>query len=102
MQTGVWKYSRHPNYAGELLLWFGLAIVSSGAIRAPFSMVTMKTLPFLSPLFEGMLIIGVSGVPMSERAQRSKYGNTEEYQRYVQETPVLLPFTKKLEQMLVG
>lgn len=99
MTEGVWAYSRHPNYFGELLLWTGLAIVSSGAIQGSM---LLKAAPFISPAFESALILGLSGVPMSEKEQRRKYGGTERYEKYKKETPVLVPFTKPLERFFTS
>jgi len=80
MAEGLWKYSRHPNYFGEALLWWGLA-----AISLPYSggWVTLA-----SPLLMDFLLLKVSGVPLLER----KYRDNPEYQAYAERTSMLIPW----------
>lgn len=85
MTTGLWRYSRHPNYFGEIVLWWGIFIFT-----IPYS---DTWLILLSPLTISWLLIRVSGVPMLER----KYKNNPAYQEYIQNTNALLPnfFSRK-------
>ena len=62
IKTGLWRYTRHPNYFGEALLWWGLFIVSLGV---PKGYIT-----FFSPLLITLLLRYVSGVPLLERKAR--------------------------------
>lgn len=61
-KTGLWRYTRHPNYFGEALLWWGLFVVSLGV---PHGYVTV-----FSPIMMTFLLRYVSGVPLLERKAR--------------------------------
>ena len=79
MQTGLWKYSRHPNYLGEILMWWGIGII---VFPLP-----LGWLGLLGPLTITWLLMAVSGVPMLEK----KYRNHTAYQQYKLQTPALFP-----------
>lgn len=79
MQTGLWKYSRHPNYFGELLMWWGIFII---VIPIPYGLFFM-----VSPLTITLLLLFVSGIPMLEKKQA---GN-EKFQAYKKRTSALIP-----------
>eukprot|EP00467_Chlorarachnion_reptans_P025727 CAMPEP_0114535976 /NCGR_PEP_ID=MMETSP0109-20121206/28738_1 /TAXON_ID=29199 /ORGANISM="Chlorarachnion reptans, Strain CCCM449" /LENGTH=143 /DNA_ID=CAMNT_0001719647 /DNA_START=429 /DNA_END=860 /DNA_ORIENTATION=- len=79
---GLWKYSRHPNYLGEILIWWSIFVMSQPT--APFWSI-------LSPIFVTGLISFVSGIPLLEAKYESKFGNDTEYQQYKQKTPILFP-----------
>jgi steroid 5-alpha reductase family enzyme len=81
--TGLWKYTRHPNYFGEALLWWGIGIYS-------FS-VSGYLYCFISPLLISLLLRFVSGVPMLEE----KYKNREDFREYAAKTSVVIPFIGK-------
>lgn len=83
MTKGLWKYSRHPNYFGELVQWWGLGVV---ALSVP-----LGWLALLGPLLLSFLIIKVSGVPLAEARASSKPG----WQSYKTATSVLLPLPPK-------
>jgi steroid 5-alpha reductase family enzyme len=82
IRTGLWKYSRHPNYFGEILVWWGIWIIS---IDMNHPLTTLISL--LSPVTITFLLTRVSGVPLTE----SKYKDRPEYQEYLRETPALFP-----------
>jgi steroid 5-alpha reductase family enzyme len=79
MKTGLWKYSRHPNYFGEALMWWGIWIVSWGA---PFFWIGV-----ISPITINALLRFVSGVPMAEK----RYDNNMEFLEYKKKTPPMIP-----------
>jgi steroid 5-alpha reductase family enzyme len=79
MKKGLWKYSRHPNYFGEIVLWWGIFLYI-----LPYG---VWWLCLLSPLTITWLLVRVSGVPMLE----SKYKDNPEYQEYVRKTNALIP-----------
>jgi len=79
MREGLWKLSRHPNYFGEILLWWGVFLLT-----LPFGNWVVS---LLSPLTITWLLARVSGVPMLEE----KYADNPAYQRYVRETNALVP-----------
>jgi steroid 5-alpha reductase family enzyme len=88
IQSGLWSISRHPNYFGEISLWFGLYLSSSSVFRGA------QYLSVLSPVFVMLLITKLSGIPMLEKAGMKKWGMTAEYQKYLEDVPVLIPFIK--------
>lgn len=74
IQTGLWQYTRHPNYFGEVTLWWGVWIMSLGT---PFGIWMI-----VGPLTITILILGVSGVPMLERKMREN-PDFDEYRKRV-------------------
>ena len=84
IDTGLWARSRHPNYFGEILLWFGVA-VAAFPVLSGWNMVTL-----VSPLFVWLLLTRVSGVPLLESAADRRWANDPEYEDYKASTPVLL------------
>jgi len=82
--TGLWARSRHPNYFGEILLWFGMAVTAFPALSG-WNMVTL-----VSPLFVWLLLTRVSGVPLLESAADRRWADDPEYEAYKASTPVLL------------
>ncbi len=85
IQSGLWSWSRHPNYFGEILLWVGVAVVALPTLRG-WQWVTL-----ISPVFVALLLLRVSGVPMLEKAADEKWGGLPEYEAYKRRTPVLVP-----------
>jgi steroid 5-alpha reductase family enzyme len=81
--TGLWAWSRHPNYCGEILLWIGVALIALPALSG-WPLVTL-----ISPLFVYVLLTRVSGIPLLESRSDSKWGGDSEYQFYKARTPVL-------------
>ncbi len=86
IRHGLWSLSRHPNYLGEIVVWLGLYVSASTVFNTP-----PETLSALSPLFVYCLIVHVSGVPILEKAARDKWGDSDEYNDYVNNTPLLMP-----------
>jgi steroid 5-alpha reductase family enzyme len=85
IQTGLWAWSRHPNYFGEIVLWVGVAIIALPVLRG-WQWVTL-----ISPVFVALLITRISGVPMLEKRADERWGGQEEYEAYKERTPVLIP-----------
>lgn len=77
--TGLWKYSRHPNYFGEVVQWWGIFLI---ALPLPGGWMTL-----VSPLTITYLIRYVSGVPMLER----KYAGNSEFEHYKKRTSIFFP-----------
>jgi steroid 5-alpha reductase family enzyme len=84
---GLWKYSRHPNYFGEILCWVGIYIYT-------FSFDVDSLIGLASPLFISFLIIFVSGIPKLEQGADKKWGMDARYQEYKRNTSVLVPFSR--------
>lgn len=89
MSSGLWKWSRHPNYFGEMLLWWAIAFPGAFAFRGA------SWLYFLGPLFITLLISFVSGIPLLEKSADEKWGTDEEYLRYRRTTSILVPLPPK-------
>ncbi len=83
--NGLWAYSRHPNYFGEITLWLGVAIMAIPSLQEWYY------LALISPVIIALLIIKVSGVPMLEESADKRWGHLPEYQQYKSNTPVLIP-----------
>lgn len=88
IQEGLWAWSRHPNYLGEILLWIGIFIAGAGRYQGA------GWLAVLSPVFVIVLLTRGSGIPILEDAARQKWGKDPAWQRYVSRTPVLVPWLK--------
>ena len=85
IQEGLWAWSRHPNYFGEIVLWTGIAVMATPAMSG------WQWLGWLSPLFVCWLLTQVSGIPMLEQRADEKWGGQADYEAYKAATPVLLP-----------
>ena len=88
IRDGLWKYSRHPNYLGEILMWWGIAIMSFSSlegINLPISLML-----FIGAIVNTLMFLFVS-IPMAEKHQASRKPGFEEYKK---ETRMLLPIKK--------
>lgn len=85
---GLWSYSRHPNYFGEITLWLGISIMSFSSLSG------WQYITLISPLFTYILLVYISGVRILEISGMEKWGHLESYQNYVRTTPSLFPFSK--------
>ena len=85
INTGLWSWSRHPNYFGEIVLWIGVAIIALPVLQG-WGWVTM-----ISPVFVTLLLTRISGVPMLEKRADEKWGGQEDYETYKARTSVLIP-----------
>jgi len=87
--SGLWAYSRHPNYFGEILLWLGITVIALPTL------VGWQYMTLISPIFVALLLIKVSGVRLLEADAKDRWGSDPNYQYYVNNTPVLVPFIGK-------
>lgn len=85
ISTGLWKYSRHPNYLGEVLMSFGLYISASSIMHG------YEYLSVISPILITYLLAKIS-TPMLERAANKRWALDPAYQIYAEKTPALFPF----------
>jgi len=85
MDKGLWKHTRHPNYFGEAVLWWGIYITGLG-FGAPLWAI-------ISPITITYLVRFVSGVPLLEE----KYKDREDFKEYKKKTPIFIPFIKPKE-----
>ena len=84
--TGLWKYSRHPNYLGEIILWIGVAIISYSSLELN------QLFTLVSPIFTYLLLVYVSGINLLEKSGQKKWGSLNEYKEYKRKTPRLFWF----------
>ena len=91
IDCGLWSYSRHPNYLGEILLWTGIAFFGVSCFTG------LEKIAWVSPLFIYVLLTKISGTPILDRRALEKWGDDSEYQIYREKTPLLFPrlFSKK-------
>lgn len=83
MQNGLWKYTRHPNYFGEVTQWWGIFIIALSITGSLFTIV--------GPLTITTLILFVSGIPLLEK----KYAGRPDFEDYKKRTSVFLPLPPK-------
>jgi len=89
IHTGLWSWSRHPNYFGEILLWVGVAVVALPVLRG------WQWVALISPLFVALLLLRVSGVPMLEKSADKKWGGQLDYEAYKYRTSLIVPLPPK-------
>ena len=87
--SGLWSWSRHPNYFGEIVLWLGIAIIALPTLSG-WQWATM-----ISPIFVIVLLTKISGVRMLEVSGKKRWGTDEGYQAYLASTSVLIPLPPK-------
>ena len=89
IRSGLWKYSQHPNYFGEALLWWGIFIMLTPLLqeRLLFAVV--------GPVFITFLLFKVTGIPPLARIADQKYGGNAEFQKYKQKTNLFFPWKPK-------
>ncbi|MEO6652459.1 MAG: DUF1295 domain-containing protein [Ilumatobacteraceae bacterium] len=83
--TGLWSWSRHPNYFGEIMLWTGIAIVALPVLSG------WRWVTLASPVFVVVLLTRISGIPMLERRAHKRWGDDADFQRYTERTSILIP-----------
>jgi len=86
MTEGLWRYTRHPNYFGESLMWWGIALAASSATSVPL-------FAFASPILITYLLLYVSGVPMLEK----RWAGNPEWEAYARRTSVFVPLPPRLD-----
>jgi steroid 5-alpha reductase family enzyme len=85
INVGLWSWSRHPNYFGEIVLWIGVAIIAVPVLRG------WQWLTLISPIFVTILLTRISGIPMLETRADEKWGGQVDYEGYKARTSVLIP-----------
>jgi len=85
IHAGLWAWSRHPNYFGEILLWIGIALIAIPNLHG------LQWITLLSPVFVAVLLTRISGIPILERSADERWGGRDDYETYKRRTPVLIP-----------
>lgn len=83
MDQGLWRYSRHPNYFGEVTLWWGIWVISLSVNGAWWSIIGPLTITYL--------ILFVSGVSLTEK----RYATNKQFQAYKKRTSIFVPLPPK-------
>lgn len=83
LQTGLWRYTRHPNYFGEVTQWWGIWIVAMGTAQFALSVIGPLTIAFL--------ILKVSGIPLLEE----HYDGRKDYAEYKKRTSKFFPLPQR-------
>jgi steroid 5-alpha reductase family enzyme len=94
IDSGLWSYSRHPNYLGEILLWTGIAFFGISCFTG------LERVAWISPIFIYLLLTKVSGIPILDKRALEKWGDDPEYQKYRDNTPALFPRLIKSHNIL--
>lgn len=84
INSGLWSWSRHPNYFGEIILWVGVAIIAFPVLSG-WQYVTL-----ISPVFIYLLLTKISGVPLLEARADAKWGGQSDYETYKAKTSILM------------
>ncbi len=81
MRSGLWSYTRHPNYFGEATMWWGIYLMAF----------PIAWWSIISPMLITWLLLKVSGIPMLEK----RWEGNKEYERYKKNTNAFFPNFEK-------
>ncbi len=85
LTTGLWKYTRHPNYFGEAVMWWGIFLAALSVKNGIYT--------FISPILITFLLRFVSGVPILEK----RYKDRPEFIEYSKKTNIFIPWFPKVK-----
>ncbi len=86
MESGIWRYSRHPNYFGEMLVWWAIALPGLTVFSG------FQWLFYIGPAFITILLLFVSGIPLLEKEADRKWGTNADYLKWKHSTSLIIPF----------
>ena len=87
--VGLWSWSRHPNYFGEMVLWIGIAVIAFPVL------IGWQLVALISPIFVIFLLTRISGITMLESRGYKKWKDDPAYIDYLERTSILVPFPPK-------
>ncbi len=94
ISSGLWHYSRHPNYFGEIFVWLGIWLSSSNGLWGIDT--AYGVLGLFSPVLTFVLLAFISGIPPTEKRDDKRFGNLPEYYEYKKQTSPLWFFPTSL------
>ena len=83
--SGLWAWSQHPNYFGEITLWAGILVIALPQLWG------WNWLVVFSPVFVALLLTRVSGINLLDAIAKKRWGDDPAWQAYVARTSVLFP-----------
>jgi steroid 5-alpha reductase family enzyme len=89
VDSGLWRHSRHPNYFGEMLVWWGLFVYALPALHGAAYATAA------GPVYITVLLIFVSGIPPLEKRAQQRYGADPAYQTYRRHSRLLVPLPRR-------
>lgn len=90
IDSGIWRYSRHPNYFGEILVWVGVFVYALPVLTTVEILIAL-----ISPLAITTLLLFVTGIPLLEKSADKRWGTLDEYKEYKRKTSILVPLPPK-------
>jgi len=87
IKHGIWRYSRHPNYFGEILCWIGVYVAVVHNLT-----LLQGIIAGLSPLSITCALLFLTGIPPLEKSAEQKWGDDPQYQEYKKRTSILIPW----------
>ncbi|MEM7689699.1 MAG: DUF1295 domain-containing protein [Pseudomonadota bacterium] len=85
INVGLWRWSRHPNYFGEITLWSGVLIMAIPVLSG------WSWLVAISPVFVFILLTKISGINLQMKQGLERWGDDPDYREYLANTPALIP-----------
>jgi steroid 5-alpha reductase family enzyme len=83
IKHGLWKYSRHPNYFGEMLMWWSIYLFIVSDLNG------WQHMLIIGPIYISSLLLFVTGVPTLEKKYEKRYGS--EWANYKKQTSLIIP-----------
>lgn len=85
INVGLWRWCRHPNYFGEITLWFGILVIAVPVLSG------LSWLVVISPIFVFLLLTRISGINLQDAQAKERWGDDPDFQAYRKATPALFP-----------
>lgn len=97
ISSGLWKITRHPNYFGEALFWYGISLtmITTVIISDPSWEKYFSIFFLISPLILNISLIYISGLKLLEEREWHKLKSNIDYQNYIKNTSMIIPFVGK-------